>query len=51
MTIEGLNGGYAVANRLRTRAGEPSVIRARKIIYNRRDDTILTDGVYSVTGK
>jgi lipopolysaccharide export system protein LptA len=50
MTMEGLNGGIAVARRLRPKPGEPSTMRARKIIYNRRDDSILMDGVYSATG-
>jgi lipopolysaccharide export system protein LptA len=51
MTLEGVNGGYAVANRLRTRSGEPSRVIARKIIYIRSTDDIISDGVMSITPK
>jgi lipopolysaccharide export system protein LptA len=49
MTLEGQNGGYAVANRLRVKPGEPKRVIARKIIYIRSTDEIISDGVLSIT--
>jgi hypothetical protein len=51
MTLEGQNGGYATAMKLDAQTGAPSRVVARRIVYNRQTDEIISDGVYSITGK
>lgn len=50
MTLEGTNGGYARAVRLKAEGSQPKVITARKITYNRATDSFEVDGAYSVSG-
>jgi lipopolysaccharide export system protein LptA len=51
LTLEGLNGNVASARRLGPGGGNRGDIKARKIIYNRVDDTVSIEGAYSATGR
>jgi lipopolysaccharide export system protein LptA len=47
LTLEGLNGGVATARRLYPGGADRGKIIARKIIYNRQQDTISVEDGYS----
>lgn len=48
VTLEGLNGGYARARKLGLNGGTRGETVAKKIIYNRADDTVIAIDGYSV---